>query len=757
MWLFADDHAGVVVPRWVDTTKPGLFLRRAEAEGAHTAMLADPDSRLLFVVPGPAAVPAAEFIRPSFATVVDRSRALPDRVGDPAAALRAVEQLYRDFFGVPPRPGQVTADLATVNLPAAMGGLLGGQFTALVSAADVTRGLTATPGALTIAHLPSPSGSGLLVGVSRFDPVTNATTVEWIGAGVPLSESEAWHRLSGHGVTALTLDPAGAPVPVSGRIAAAVAALPPWTQKTDGVTRVAAVLRRVDLTVKSDDTSAPPIDDVARRLDGSFASAHIQVLLSMKAGSLTAVRVNHPDAPPHLLLVERQQDGGFTLIDPGVTRPRDAGFLPGTFTRFDPNDPGTLPQQLRAPVELPLRHDGTLGQADPIETPRTDTARPLAADHETLPVPSPTAGHGDALTEDVVLPPDSSTDEEHPGRLYWVGLAPAAPVGRSVRAAAAGPGSPIIFLGAERGQIASVEATRALRRLVQQFALKKTQPVVVTEAKLDAALTKMSTTYGFNIVHFVLKSLFNGLDSAWLMRHSEGNIKNLGSSLTGASLNVAAASAKSVNDSTGRAISKLILARNRAAKRNVLNTFRQELSSQPALEQLTKIVEQTEGDPWFNKNTPLLETLNTPHATDFVLDFHDHDNDPGARNRLLFSELARDLARDPLLSGSGGDLRLKLLEASGHATADARTALTAVDLLHSRGIDEALRYVKQHSASLRTNQKQEMVDEIRYLAKQAALRARERLLGTSGETENPTVRRPRPNDFERLAAEILQC
>ncbi|MGC4856211.1 toxin glutamine deamidase domain-containing protein [Micromonospora sp. DT4] len=116
--------------------------------------------------------------------------------------------------------------------------------------------------------------------------------------------------------------------------------------------------------------------------------------------------------------------------------------------------------------------------------PAGQTPAPLTAERETPPLALPDTGQDAPLSNPVVLPPDARTDEDLPGHLYWVGHPPLRP--RQIRDAAAGLDNPVIVLGvAKHGAIAPDEALTDLRRLVQQFTLKKQQPVVVTRAAVN--------------------------------------------------------------------------------------------------------------------------------------------------------------------------------------------------------------------------------------------------------------------------------
>ncbi|MGC4853114.1 hypothetical protein ACLQ24_06855 [Micromonospora sp. DT4] len=317
------------------------------------------------------------------------------------------------------------------------------------------------------------------------------------------------------------------------------------------------------------------------------------------------------------------------------------------------------------------------------------------------------SGQHDALTEDVILPPSAHTDEHHPDRLYWVGQTPPNALAGTIRAAAAGPGAPIIFLGAERGQTASTDALRDTRRLIQQFALKKQQPVVVTQATLDAPLARMSTTYGFSIAHLVPKSAIDQLDPTWRARDSDGSITELGK-LTTASLTLAAKRGKPAKDSTSRAVSQLLLAPDRNAKLDILTTCRRELATQQAHNDLAKIVRQVESDPWFRKYTPLLEGLGNPDTVEFVLDYQELQ-DPIDRKRLLISDQGRAIELNQ---------RVALIEDTGHPAAGAGAVMEAVNLMLNNQLPVALTNLHKRAVTLDTEEKQHWVNAIKDLAPQ---------------------------------------
>ncbi|MGC4854681.1 hypothetical protein ACLQ24_15120 [Micromonospora sp. DT4] len=324
----------------------------------------------------------------------------------------------------------------------------------------------------------------------------------------------------------------------------------------------------------------------------------------------------------------------------------------------------------------------------------------------------------DALTEDVIFPLGSHRDGER-SNLSWVGGAPSVRLRQQIRMAAAGFDGQVIFLGPAGDAQESVQNVGDVRRLVQQFAFKQQQPVVVTQGQVKP-LKSMSATYGFSIVHRVAKSQATtaggipalAADPVWRVDGGNGTAEEVGASFVPPLLTSAAARAKPVTDSTSRALAKLLLAPNRAAKLNVLATYREQLASQRARDDLATIVQRVDADPWFRQATPLLGELGAPDAAEFVLDFQKPESSPVERAHLLMNERGR---------GIDVGLRVDLIRESGYSDTGAATALTAVDLLFTDSddaLDNALKYVKDNSADLPADARGRWVDSITELAKE---------------------------------------
>ncbi|MEU0547347.1 hypothetical protein [Micromonospora sp. NPDC005979] len=413
------------------------------------------------------------------------------------------------------------------------------------------------------------------------------------------------------------------------------------------------------------------------------------------------------------------------------------GFTPDT---YDPLRTARLvAHNLRRYVQLDLTDaDGTL------TSHRIDPGGHLASDSEHPPsvavesgavdtgaapqasVPSSVVDTGPAteetLNDPVVLPPGSRAELDA-GQLYWVGPHPTALRGDRIRSAAAEVDGPVVHLGSVRPGLRPLDAdVRDVGRLVQQLALKRQQPVLVTTAQLTPALKTMSQTYGFSIVHLVPRAgaVAGGLTSlpsavlaqqsalapVWQVVGGNGDVEDLGESLRAAGLLRARELARSSGDSTSRAVGKLLLAPTRDAKLEVFTAFRAELAGERARDDLRKIVEQVDGDPWFRKFTPLLGELGESGRAEFVLDFQELKSSV-ERNSLLIGSAGRDIDRG---------LRVGLIQDSGHQVAGAATALHAVDLMFADGLQAAVTWVRDHSADLRNDEKQNWVDAIREVA-----------------------------------------
>ncbi|MET8525253.1 hypothetical protein [Micromonospora sp. NPDC005172] len=373
------------------------------------------------------------------------------------------------------------------------------------------------------------------------------------------------------------------------------------------------------------------------------------------------------------------------------------------------------------------------GVPDTLVTPEPRVPSPVL---ETRPTPV------EPLTDPVVLPPGSRAELDA-GQLYWVGPQPSAARGERIRSAAAEVDGPVVYLGSARPGLKPLDAdVRDVGRLVQQLALRKEQPVVVTTARLTPALRTMAQTYGFSFVHLIPKSgaMSGGLAAlpsavlsqqsaltpVWQVVGGNGDVEEQGESLRASVLFRALELARPNGDSTSRAVGKLLLAPTRNAKLDVITAFRDELTGQPARDDLRKIVEQVDGDPWFRKFTPLLGELGRSGRAEFVLDFQELTS-PVERNSLLIGDVGR---------GMDVGLRVGLIEDSGHQVAGAATALRAVDLMFADGLPAALDWVQKNSAELRNDAKQHWVDAISGVAAGHESRAA---------------------DFQALAEEVYNC
>ncbi|MGC4856317.1 hypothetical protein ACLQ24_23785 [Micromonospora sp. DT4] len=433
-----------------------------------------------------------------------------------------------------------------------------------------------------------------------------------------------------------------------------------------------------------------------------------------------------------------------------LVRERRSGLIPPVGFTSDTYDPlltaRLIAHNLRRYVQLDLTEaDGTVTshRIDPAGHLAFDTGQPPpdvvpsgVPDILVTPqprVPSPVLDAGptpdEPLTDLVVLPPGSRAELDA-GQLYWVGPKPTAARGGRVRSAAAEVDSPVVYLGSARPGLKPMDAdVRDVGRLVQQLALRKQQPVVVTTAQLTPALKTMSQTYGFSIVHLIPRSgaMAGGLAAlpsavlaqqsalapVWQVVGGDGDVEEQGESLRAPALLRAGELARPSGDSTSRAVGKLLLAPTRDAKLDVLTAFRDELAGQRARDDLRKIVEQVDGDPWFQKFTPLLGELGGSGRAEFVLDFQELES-PVERNSLLIGDVGR---------GIDVGLRVGLIHDSGHQVAGAATALQAVDLFFAGGLPAAVDWVQANSADLRTDAKQHWVDAIRGVAAGHAGRA----------------------------------
>jgi hypothetical protein len=323
-------------------------------------------------------------------------------------------------------------------------------------------------------------------------------------------------------------------------------------------------------------------------------------------------------------------------------------------------------------------------------------------------LPNHQSDQDEPLTEEVILPPGNRVDAPE-SRLYWVGSVPSELLSGEIRTAAVGFGGPVIFLGGAR----DANNVRDVRRLVQQFALKQQQPVLVTRDNPEP-LHRMAATYGISIVHPVAKPKATAsggpptaaLDPVWRVTGGDGTTEDMGATFTSPLLTSAAAHAKRATTTTSRALAKLLLAPDRATKLELLTNHHEELTSQRARDDLATIVHHTDGDTWFRKTALLLGELGAPDKATFVLDYQEAHN-PVERDHLLIDAPGR---------GIDVDLRIHLIEESGHSTEGAVTVMYAVDLAFTDGLPAALEYVTEHSTNLPAPSRQRWVDAIVHLA-----------------------------------------
>ncbi|MET8281186.1 hypothetical protein [Micromonospora sp. NPDC005174] len=351
------------------------------------------------------------------------------------------------------------------------------------------------------------------------------------------------------------------------------------------------------------------------------------------------------------------------------------------------------------------------------------------------------------LLDDALLPPGVVRDEER-SNLYWRGHLPGEQTQNEIREAARNVDRQVIYLGVqERGVEALGEVIRDVRRLVQQFALRGQQAVVVTEASLDASLKKLSEIYHLGIVHLVPKSPTNGLGLAlnpiWRISAAPATTVDLEEGrLKPGFLRRAAELDGPVHGSTSTTVGELLLAPNRDAKLKIVNDFFGRIAEtrrrsateadavlQRARDDLRTIVQQVDGDEWFNKFTPLLGEFGASGKAEFVFDYQE-SKDPIERNRLLIGDRGSSI---PV-----GE-RVSLIEqTTGHQAAGAATVMEAMRLMLDVDVSTALQYVRARSGSLSIPGKQDWVDAIH---------------SVSAQTSNGN----RGADFQRLAAEVLNC
>ncbi|MFG1880914.1 hypothetical protein [Micromonospora sp. NPDC049102] len=340
----------------------------------------------------------------------------------------------------------------------------------------------------------------------------------------------------------------------------------------------------------------------------------------------------------------------------------------------------------------------------------------------------------DGMLEDALLPPGIRRSE----RVYWVGHVPSEETEAEIREASKDFDGPVIFLGAyRRGAEAAPRHVHDARHLAQLFALKRQQPIVVTNAKISPALHALSATYGLSILHPVIRpaktseGLANlNLDIFWRLTGGNGTDTELSTTFAAWFFTSAAKSVKLAKNTPNWAVGGLLLAPNKAAKLESLAEFGKQLTKESAVNELAEIVKRVDDDPWFRKFTPLLGEIGKHGKAEFVLDFQElGGEDPTNRTRLLIGE------RGHMIDAG---LREKLIEDSfgEHEARGAATALHAVDLVVTGRTAAALQYVKDHSHRLYSAEKQHWVNAIHDLSKAHPDRA---------------------SDLYALATEVLNC
>ena len=163
---------------------------------------------------------------------------------------------------------------------------------------------------------------------------------------------------------------------VSDALRTALANVPRWDGVAgDCVDRVMAVLRQLSLPASASDDQVGVLGPVGGWFGADFVEANRDQLALLDEGGVTVAEVAPPDGNRHVVLVERQRGGRFTLVETqGAEGPE---FVP-----FDPvADSVELPPSWRGSVRL-LRDRRTGGLAqlapDPAALPgepsRTDAA-----------------------------------------------------------------------------------------------------------------------------------------------------------------------------------------------------------------------------------------------------------------------------------------------------------------------------------------------------------------------------------------------
>ncbi|MGC4853246.1 hypothetical protein ACLQ24_07550 [Micromonospora sp. DT4] len=367
----------------------------------------------------------------------------------------------------------------------------------------------------------------------------------------------------------------------------------------------------------------------------------------------------------------------------------------------------------------------------------------------------------DDTLPDVVLPSGVERDTEQ-SNVYWHGQLPDEQTRDGVRTAARDLDRQVVYLGVnKRGAGAPDDVVQNARRLIQQFALKNQQAIVVTEAALDARFRELSKTYGLGIVHHAPKSPTNGpnvasLSPMWRVFAHPDTAEDLGEGrLNPGFLRRAAELNKPINGSTSTTVRRLLLAPDRDAKLAVLDTFFREIAERRARSEveadailgrarddLKAIVQQFEADamleqarddqqvaedPWFSRFTPLLGDIGAWGQAAFVLDYQEA-TDPVERARLLIDQ--------------GTDIpvgqRASLIADSGHRAKGAETAMQAVELMRTKGLATARAFIRANSGSLTAEEIGDWMNAFSRMSAQTA--------ATGSGT-----------DFRALAEELLTC
>ena len=332
------------------------------------------------------------------------------------------------------------------------------------------------------------------------------------------------------------------------------------------------------------------------------------------------------------------------------------------------------------------------------------------------------SGSGVAVvSESVILPPGVVRDEGESG-VYWVGPAPQ---GRGAAAAKnrlermrdtvleAAVAAPVIMLRPALDEQRREDDLRDLRRLVQQFALKQQQPLVIAIDSASTPLEQLLQAYGVTILRRVPGNATGAhattsanLDNTWLITNGRTTITK-GKNFTKSLVEKAAAIPVHTRPRpVTPALARLLLTPDRAAKLDLLTEHRAALHTELARGELDAIITATESDAWFRQTRPLLGELGTPEHAPLVLHYQAQQT-PSDRNLILLNDHAR---RIPV------DQRVTLIEDSGHPTTSAKAAMEAVDILFTQDETAALHHVKKNSTQLNTDERQDWVNAIAVLA-----------------------------------------